>query len=100
MTIERYLYAGIGALSCWIAALALIAIAAEPTASVIAFGPRANVLEASVLAGGAVTGLGQLATQIRSDRSGFVRTLYAGGAWLVLPIPDSLCFGDRPALRP
>lgn len=82
------------AMLAWVALLALVALLVQPTPTVLVLGPRAPTLRAADATGAAIIDLGMTATRLRSDKPGFVRALYAAGAWLVLPAPEGGCFGN------
>jgi hypothetical protein len=80
------------AVSIWFGALAVAAWAFEPTQSVIVIAPGKDAAIASAAAADvalldASAGLITVAGLSR----GFVRELYAGGAWLVLPASSGGC---------
>lgn len=79
--------AGAGAIAGWGAILAAGALAAQPEA-VLAIGPRDAVLAAD---DAALLSAGTGWVALRPSRPGAVRRLYAGGAWLVLPVPGAGC---------
>jgi hypothetical protein len=69
----------------WFSAVAVLTRFAEPSSSVMVFGPIENTLKAlgqsemTLVAGG--TGF----LVVQGDQPGFVKTLYRQGAWLVMP---------------
>jgi hypothetical protein len=93
-TTERrtLLLAGALALAAWFAGLAILACAFEPSREVIAWAPpgrRAAITsEPSV---SIVNGQGSGFLRLRGESPGFVRSLYARGAWIVLPATAGGC---------
>lgn len=91
-TIERalrtalFLRAATLVLTGWFSILAVVTLVAEPSRSVAVFAPTDRAFralahsDALMLAGGAGFVIA------RGQHAGFVRELYAGGAWLVLPV--------------
>ena len=83
--IVRFVATASGVVAVWFAGLAIVTLIFEPDNNVTVFGPdraRTAAIDATdvkiLTAGtGFVTVVGQ--------QPGFVRALYAGGAWLVLP---------------
>lgn len=85
VTITRFLAAAAAVVSVWFAGLAMLTLFVEPEANVNVFGREPQLLRA--LAGSDVRLLssGRGFMRVRGDGPGFVRQLYAHGAWLVLP---------------
>jgi hypothetical protein len=80
------------ALASWFTALAVLTYAAEPSREVLVWVPNARL--AKTLSSAPVSVLdGQSAgfLRVRGDTPGFVRSLYAGGAWVVLPAGSGGC---------
>lgn len=80
------------ALAAWFSALAVVTYATEPSGEVLVWLPDARLAEA--LSSAPVSVLdGQRGgfLRVRGDAPGFVRTLYASGAWLVLPAGSGGC---------
>jgi hypothetical protein len=71
-------------LGVWLA-IATLAAFAEPTATVTALGPRAKLLQAVKTSDVEFVNAGPGFIIVRGRTNGFVRALYAGGAWAVLP---------------
>ena len=91
---SRRLAAAAGcALAAWIALAALITVLVEPGDRVIVIAP-ASVIDA-VLADRSLSliEIGPGGAVLGSDKPGYVRRLYAGGAWLVLPRRIGGCTG-------
>ena len=87
-------------LPLWFAWVALITIAFEPTQNVIVLGAPGAVTQAPVSLLDSRGGV----LHLRGTQPGFVRELYASGAWLVLPATNGGCRGrwrqiDRPLMR-
>ena len=79
-------------LAGWFGGLAILAYAVEPSGNVIAWAPQSRVpamISASPVsvAGGAGAGF----VGLRGESAGFVRALYAHGAWIVLPVATGGC---------
>jgi hypothetical protein len=79
------------ALTIWFGGMAAAAYFFDAS-SVIVFGPNARTTGAIAEADGAMLTSGIGFTTARSDRAGFVRRLYAGGAWFVWPALTDGCF--------
>ena len=80
------------ALATWFTALAVVTYAAEPSREVLVWVPDARVAE--TLSSAPVSVLdGQSGgfLRVRGDTPGFVRILYASGAWMVLPAGSGGC---------
>ena len=95
-TIERtgwhgYVAAGAIVLALWFAGITLATLLIEPTASVVVIGPRSVTVDAAAAGDAALLELYPGFARMRSDRAGFVRRLYAAGAWLVWPAIDGGC---------
>lgn len=89
----RHLAAAFSVLAAWFGGLAALALVLEPTPSVLVLAPRAAAIRAAVQADATLLDVHTVASVARSQRQGFVRDLYAGGAWLVLPAPEGGCLG-------
>lgn len=78
------------ALGIWFASLIVAALAFEPTRAVIVIGSGAAIASAQQADVDLLDASGAIVTVAgRSD--GFVRRLYAAGAWLVLPAGSGGC---------
>jgi hypothetical protein len=83
------------ALVVWFAGMAAVAYAFDP-AAVIVFAPQRTAVTAIATADGNLINSGFGFATGTSDRSGFVRRLYAQGAWFVWPSLTRGCFArDR-----
>jgi hypothetical protein len=83
------------ALIVWFGGMAIAASFFDPS-SVVIFGPQNQTIAAITQADGALLRTGTGFTIARSDRAGFVRRLYAAGAWFVWPALSEGCFApDR-----
>jgi hypothetical protein len=80
----RFCGAAIGVLAIWMLVAGLAAFA-EPTSTVTAFGPQATLLQAVNSSDIELLNAGRGFMVVRGRTAGFVRTLYAAGAWAVLP---------------
>jgi hypothetical protein len=85
--------AALAALAGWFALAAATTLALEPSRTVAVFAPLSSSLAAAVHADARLVDARAGVVLIRGDRKGFVRELYAGGAWLVLPAPTGGCRG-------
>ena len=84
------------ALAGWFTALAVVTYAAEPSREVLVWVPDARLAE--TLSSAPVSVLdGQSGgfLRVRGDTPGFVRSLYASGAWIVLPSGAGGCRNAR-----
>lgn len=93
-TTERstLLLAGALALAAWFAAVALLAYTVEPSPEVVAWAPPGR--QAAIISAPSVSVLnGQRGgfLRLRGESPGFVRALYARGAWIVLPAAAGGC---------
>jgi hypothetical protein len=77
------------ALAGWVGVGAVAALAIQPE-SVVALGDPTRLANADE---GALVSIGQAYLVTRPVAPGAVRRLYAGGAWLVLPVPGTGCLG-------
>ena len=66
---------------------------AEPTRRVAVFGPAETTLRALTQGDGRLVDGGNGYIIVQGQHAGFVRHLYAGGAWLVLPVVAGGCRG-------
>ena len=76
-------------LIAWFGSLAALTLAIEPTRDVIVFGAAQSAMQAPVGLLDAHDGF----VRVRGSEAGFVRALYANGAWLVLPASNGGCRG-------
>lgn len=90
------LAAGALALVAWFAGLSVISAVFEPSREMIVLVPQARV--GSVLSVAPVSVLDGRSNviRVRGESRGFVRSLYASGAWLVLPAMKGGCKGQSP----
>lgn len=82
----------------WFIVLAAFVVIVEPTRDVVVLGPPETSLGAVATGPSLVLDAGKTFVLVRGVRDGFVRELYAGGAWLVLPAMTGGCrtpFGQR-----
>jgi hypothetical protein len=82
---RRRLLAVPAVLAAWFAIVGLVTLLAEPTRNVIVVAPQATALRAASASGADLLDVRRGFSIMHSDRPGFVRALYAGGAWLVWP---------------
>lgn len=78
-------------LAIWFVGIAFMTLLVEPTASVIVVGPRAMAFDAAAASDAALLEIHPGFSRMRSTQRGFVRRLYAAGAWLVWPAIDGGC---------
>lgn len=81
-------------LVAWFALLAVATVVLEPTRRVVVFASAADAIRALVRGDALILGGGNGFTIMHGRKSGFVRQLYAGGAWLVLPASMGGCRGS------
>lgn len=82
----------------WFVVLAAFVAIVEPTRDVVILGPPEISLGAVATGPSLVLDAGRTFVLVRGVRDGFIRELYAGGAWLVLPAMAGGCrtpFGQR-----
>lgn len=94
----RFIGAALLVTAIWFVVLATVVVIAEPTRDVVVLGPPEISLGAVATGPSLVLDAGQTFVVVRGVRDGFVRELYAGGAWLVLPAMPGGCrtpFGQR-----
>jgi hypothetical protein len=89
----RFLGAALLVASLWFAGLAATTVLAEPTRRVAVFGPAETTLRALTQGDGRLVDGGNGYIIVQGQDPGFVRQLYAGGAWLVLPVIAGGCRG-------
>jgi len=86
------------ALGIWFGSLALAARLFEPTTTVIVIGPSARAdVALAINADVDLRDASALFVTVGGRSKGFVKQLYAAGAWIVLPIGTGGC--RRPILR-
>jgi len=80
------------ALAVWFGGLLVAAVAFEPTAAVLVVAPEGRAVFTSAHNGDVdfLDASGSLFT-VSGRNAGFVRRLYANGAWLVLPMTEGGC---------
>jgi hypothetical protein len=87
---------GVCAISVWFGGLAVAARAFEPTDAVIVIAGSKDAANASVRASDvALLDASDAFITVAGRSRGFVRDLYAAGAWLVLPVSGGGCRGPR-----
>jgi hypothetical protein len=91
--------AAVGILAVWFTGIAALTAIAEPTRSVVVVGPLSTTLRAATAADTALVAVHRGFTEVRSERKGFVRDLYRGGAWFVWPTIDGGCLFSVPQRR-
>lgn len=77
-------------LGVWFSLVAIATAVGEPK-RVVVFTPAADAIRALVRGDALILGGGNGFTIMHGRKSGFVRQLYAGGAWLVLPASTGGC---------
>ena len=78
------------ALFVWFGGMAALALVVEPDA-VVAFGRAPDLIRATVAADASLVAAGPGFVTLRRQRPGWVRRLYAGGAWFVWPVVTRGC---------
>jgi hypothetical protein len=87
------------ALAVWFAGLVVAALAFEPTQEVTVVAANREAAIASIArADVALVHASDTVITVAGRSRGFVKDLYAGGAWLVLPASNGGCRG-RPGVR-
>jgi hypothetical protein len=81
------------ALAAWFCLAAGIMAVAEPTRDAVVIGPPRETLAALAGSDTRIVEAGTGYLIVRGTQAGFVRALYAGGAWLVLPHRTGGCRG-------
>ena len=84
-------------LAAWTILAALITIVWEPTSEAILFGSPAHTLAALEDSDTRIVELTSTYLVVRGNEQGFVRSLYAHGAWLVLPARAGGCLSLAPS---
>ena len=82
---RRGLSTAVIALKVWFVGLSLVTLFTGPGQTVAVLGPSSLAFRAAARSDVAVLGGGAAYVLVRSERLGFVRDLYANGAWLVWP---------------
>jgi hypothetical protein len=90
--------AGPGLIVLWVLLMALAYVLFEPGRTVMIFGPQSKTFAAVVKADAQVLSSGDGFIVVRGQQDGYVRKLYSGGAWLVMPTSEMMC-GHPGALR-
>jgi len=96
----RFLAVAFGVLAAWFALAAVATLVLEPTRAVAVFGPAPYALSALVHANARILDSGAGFVVVQGEHRGFVRRLYAGGGWLVLPVMTGGCRGRGRAASP
>lgn len=78
------------ALLAWFCGMAVLACVVDPPA-VVAFGPETATLRAVARGDALLVSAGTGFLSVRSDSPGYVRRLYANGAWFVWPVFRAGC---------
>lgn len=88
----RFVCAASLILAAWFSLMALSTLAMEP-ARVVMFAPGPVTLAAAARSDGRIVDSGAGFAILQGRQGGFVRKLYAAGAWLVLPALSGGCRG-------
>lgn len=88
---RRGLSAAVIALKIWVVGLCVATLFTERGQTVVVLGPSSLAFRAAARRDVAVLDGGAAYVLVRSDRAGFVRDLYANGAWLVWPAMGGGC---------
>jgi hypothetical protein len=95
-TISRYPMAKIPlggiavVLGLWFGGMALIGFAFDPPA-VVVFAPVSSIVQAVTTTDAKIMAVGPGFMALRAGKAGYVRRLYASGAWFVWPILPRGC---------
>jgi hypothetical protein len=87
----RFLCATFVVLAAWSALAALATLALEPTRTVAVFAPAPLSYAALAHANVRLVDAGNGFILVQGESKGFVRELYAGGGWVVLPAVTGGC---------
>jgi hypothetical protein len=91
---SRIAACAVAALGVWFMGVAILTVVVEPTRTVVIFGRSAQaVVDAVTGADVAMLGGSGRVLTVAGASPGFVRKLYASGAWLVLPFSGGGCRG-------
>jgi hypothetical protein len=82
-----------GVLVAWLLLVLLTTLMLEPTRMVAVFAPESAAFAALVRSDARLIDVGSGFVLAQGESRGFVRRLYAGGAWLVLPALTGGCRG-------
>jgi len=83
-------------LAAWFGGVGLVTLLAEPTPAVAVFAPGESALRVAVASDVDLVDSGRGYMLVRSNRRGFVRDLYANGAWFVWPAVEGGCSSSSP----
>jgi hypothetical protein len=87
----RFFSIAAGTLAAWFGLAALVTLVLEPTRTVAVFAPAPFSFSALEHADGRLVSAGTGFILVQGEQKGFVRQLYAGGGWLVLPALTGGC---------
>lgn len=88
---SRFVGSALLVAAIWFAGLAAVVVIAEPTRDVVVLGPPEISMTAVAAGPSLLLDAGRSFVLVRGVRDGFVRELYASGAWLVLPAMSGGC---------
>ncbi|MGH6814249.1 MAG: hypothetical protein ACREC6_00935 [Hyphomicrobiaceae bacterium] len=90
---RRFGWMPYAAMAVGVRSVLLLAIAAfvEPTRDAVVLGPPVRTLQALAGSDTRIVDIGAVSVFVRGMEPGFVRALYANGAWLVLPARAGGC---------
>lgn len=91
----RFLCAATAVAIGWFLLVAVATLALEPVRTVVVIAPLSSSLAALTHADARLIDVRAGLILVRGEHEGFVRQLYAGGGWLVLPALTGGCRGDR-----
>lgn len=80
-----------GALTGWLVLLVSVTVIVEPTRDVLLIGDPSQTIPLLTGTDTRLVAVGEKFTIVRGTERGFVRALYANGAWLVLPARGKSC---------
>ncbi len=93
----RFVASACAALGCWLVCAALFTLLVEPDQTVTVFGPESSILRAVAATNVRWMAGGPGFAVVSGDSRGFVRALYQGGAWFVLPGAIGACYASKGA---
>jgi hypothetical protein len=88
---RRYFLTALTVVTAWFGGLGVLTLLAEPSTKVVIIAPGGTALRAAIASDVDLLDSGRNYIIVRSDRNGFVRDLYANGAWFVWPAIDGGC---------
>jgi hypothetical protein len=93
---SRWLSHAAAALIVWCLLIVVITALFEPAVDVVLVGPPSRMLQTLDGTDSRIVDAGRFYVRVRGTERGFVRALYANGAWLVIPASIGGCIGLDP----